>query len=190
MANTGNVWTHREKEAAAHFTLRDCCWDMGAGLVVRIPEALVCEPAGLVEVGSKEWSQTQWKWGMFTQLLLRVPISHVQNPHRNLGKLLWKICRYWGGVFSWVVVGAFHVKPPDSGLCRVCNLPVGLNLLSVSVSPDTPIRIMHSGLRCTGLHQTPITLLQVLWASTVSWSSHCFHGHLTGSNFLFADAIQ
>ncbi|VCW84564.1 unnamed protein product [Gulo gulo] len=65
-----------------------CLSYMGARLLARIPGPSVLDLAGLVKVRSEEWRWTQWEGKMFTQLPWRVPLSQVQNPHRNLGNLI------------------------------------------------------------------------------------------------------
>ena len=94
---------------------------------------------------------------------LRVPIPHVQNPHRNLGNLLWKICMCREGCFLVSGCWCFWSKAfliLASAECEAWQLTQTYSILLSG--PDTPIRIMYSGFLHKGQYQTPLTLLQVL----------------------------
>lgn len=146
------------------------CLTLGSRLLAMIPGPSVLDLAGLVKVKSEEWRWTQWEGRMFTQLPWRLPLSQGQNPHRNLGNLIWNICMCWeecvlvNGCWCFSSKGFLNLATAE---CEACLLTHTYS--TVLTGPDTPITKTHSGFLHERLY---LTLVQVLWASPVSWPSH------------------
>lgn len=74
------------KEAEAQMSLRDCYseWGLPGG-----SQGFYWKLTSMV--GVSNGAENSGSKGIFTQLLPRVPISHVQNSHQNPGNFLKKL---------------------------------------------------------------------------------------------------